>query len=93
MLLSRFWYVVLALLLGGALFVLHLATSRYNRRGTLAMSEALSADGQVVGWYLKDDARLSVWGMLYEGGIAQVNAESYRADVSGSALTARTCPG
>lgn len=40
--------------------------------------------------YLKDDARMSTWGMLYEGAIAQVNAESYRAEVSGSALTART---
>lgn len=57
MLLSRFWYVVLALLLGGSLFVLNLATSMYNRTGKIAMSEALSADGQVVGWYLKDDAR------------------------------------
>jgi hypothetical protein len=40
--------------------------------------------------YLKDDARLSTWGLLYEGGITQANAESYRAEVSGSALTART---
>jgi hypothetical protein len=57
MLLSRFWYVVLALLLGGAMFVLYLAESMYNRAGGRAMGEGLSSDGQVVGWYLKDDAR------------------------------------
>ncbi|MBX3129604.1 MAG: hypothetical protein KF718_23005 [Polyangiaceae bacterium] len=57
MLLSRFWYVVLALLLGAAVAVLNIATSMYNRAGTRAMGEGLSADGQVVSWYLKDDAR------------------------------------
>ena len=57
MLLSRFWYVVLAMLLGAAAFVLFLATSMYNRAGARAMGEGLSADGQVVSWYLKDDAR------------------------------------
>ena len=57
MLLSRFWYVVLALLLGGAMFVLYLAMSMYNRAGARALGEALSSDAQVVGWYLKDDAR------------------------------------
>jgi hypothetical protein len=57
MLLSRFWYVVLALLLGAATFVLYLATSMYNRGGARSMGEGLSSDSQVVGWYLKDDAR------------------------------------
>lgn len=57
MLLSRFWYVVLALLLAAAMFVLFLATSMYNRAGTRALGEGLSADSQVVSWYLKDDAR------------------------------------
>ncbi|MEZ4225280.1 MAG: MXAN_5187 family protein [Polyangiaceae bacterium] len=57
MLLSRFWYVVLALVLGGAVFVLFLATSMYNRAGSRAMGEGLSADAQVVSWYMKDDAR------------------------------------
>jgi hypothetical protein len=58
MLLSRFWYVVLALLLGGAIFVLYLAMSMYNRAGARALGEALSSDAQVVSWYLKDDARM-----------------------------------
>src|SRR5258706_5046554 len=57
MLLSRFWYVLLGLLLGAFLFVLYLAQSMYNRQGSRAMAEGLSADSQVVSWYLKNDAR------------------------------------
>jgi len=57
MLLSRFWYVLLGLLLGLAIFVMSIATSMYNRAGARAMGEALSSDSQVVGWYLRDDAR------------------------------------
>jgi hypothetical protein len=57
MLLSRFWYVLLGLLLGGATFLLHVASSMYNRSGLRARAEGLSADAQVVSWYLRDDAR------------------------------------
>lgn len=57
MVLSRFWYVLLGLLLGLSLFVLSIATSMYNRAGARAMGEALSSDSQVVAWYLRDDAR------------------------------------
>ncbi|HVY26802.1 MAG TPA: MXAN_5187 family protein [Polyangiaceae bacterium] len=57
MLLSRFWYVVLGLLVGFATFLLFLATSMYNRAGARAMGEALSSDSQVVNWYLSNDAR------------------------------------
>ncbi|HEY3233353.1 MAG TPA: MXAN_5187 family protein, partial [Polyangiaceae bacterium] len=57
MLLSRFWYVVLALLLGSAAFVLDLAKSMYNRAGSRDMGERLSSDSQLVGWYLRNDAR------------------------------------
>ncbi|MBK8999887.1 MAG: hypothetical protein IPM35_29575 [Myxococcales bacterium] len=57
MLLSRFWYVVLGLLLGVAAFVLFLAAGMYNRVGARAMGEALSSDAQVVSWYLGNDAR------------------------------------
>ncbi|MEB2311183.1 MAG: hypothetical protein OZ921_12655 [Sorangiineae bacterium] len=57
MLLSRFWYVLLAFALGAAAFVLFLAESMYNRAGARAMGEGLSSDSQVVSWYLKDDAR------------------------------------
>lgn len=57
MLLSRFWYVVLGLLLGATLFLLFIAQSMYNRVGERARGEGLSADSQVVSAYLKADAR------------------------------------
>lgn len=57
MVLSRFWYVLLGLFLGLAVFVSSIATSMYNRSGARAMGEALSSDSQVVAWYLRDDAR------------------------------------
>ena len=57
MLLTRFWNVLIALLLGAAVFVLYLAVSMYNRSGSRTMAERLSSDTQVVSWYLKDDAR------------------------------------
>jgi hypothetical protein len=57
MLLSRFWYVLLSLLLGAACFVLFLAGSMYNRANSRTLAERLSADSQVVSWYLKNDAR------------------------------------
>ncbi len=57
MLLSRFWYVLLGLLLGAAMFLLHVASSMYNRAGLRSRSQGLSADMQVVSWYLRDDAR------------------------------------
>jgi hypothetical protein len=57
MLLSRFWYVLLGLLLGGAIFLLSIASSMYNRSGLRARAEALSSDAQVVSWYLRDDSR------------------------------------
>jgi len=57
MVLSRFWYVLLGLLFGAALFLLHIASSMYNRAGLRSRAEGLSADAQVVSWYLRDDAR------------------------------------
>jgi hypothetical protein len=57
MLLSRFWYVVLSLVLGALVFVLYLAQSMYNRSGARDIAEGLQADAQVVSWYLKNDAR------------------------------------
>jgi hypothetical protein len=57
MLLSRFWYVALALALGGAMFILFVAAQLFNRTGQRAMGESLSADSSAVGWYLKDDIR------------------------------------
>lgn len=57
MLLTRFWIVLVGLLLGAASFLLFLATSMYNRAGTRTLNEALYSDSQVVAWYLNDDAR------------------------------------
>lgn len=57
MLLTRFWNVLIAMLLGAAVFVLYLAVSMYNRSGSRTMAERLSSDSQVVSWYLKEDAR------------------------------------
>jgi hypothetical protein len=58
MLLSRFWLVVVGLALGMAIFVLSIAQSVHNRATARALGEGLSADSQVVGWYLRDDARM-----------------------------------
>ena len=57
MLLSRFWYLILALALGAAVGGLFLANTVYNRASTESMEQALSADTQVVSWYINDDAR------------------------------------
>jgi len=57
MLLSRFWYVILAVALGVAAGGLFVAQTVYNRAGREAMEQALRADAQVVKWYLNDDAR------------------------------------
>lgn len=57
MLLSRFWYVVLAVALGAVLFALFLSTNMYDRASVRAMGEALAGDSQVVGSFLRDDAR------------------------------------
>jgi hypothetical protein len=57
MLLSRFWYGFLALALGVATFILFVAAQMYNRAGSRAMSDSLSADSSAVDWFLRDDAR------------------------------------
>lgn len=57
MILSRFWYVVLALALGAAVYTTFVAAHMYNRVGTNAMKDALAADSSAVDWYLNDDAR------------------------------------
>jgi hypothetical protein len=57
MILSRIWYVILAILLAGAYYVVSLAVGQYNRRNNAAMEETLKADSQVVKWALDVDAR------------------------------------
>jgi hypothetical protein len=57
MLLSRFWYLILALALGVSIGGLFIAQTVYNRVSSDSMKQALAADTQVVKWYLNDDAR------------------------------------
>lgn len=57
MILSRIWYVILALLLAAAYYVVALSVGQYNRRNQAAMEETLKADAQVVSWALQVDAR------------------------------------
>jgi len=57
MVLSRLWYVVLAILLGIASYVVFLAVGEYDRRNAVAMGEELASDSQTVGWKLQIDAR------------------------------------
>ncbi len=83
MLLSRFWYVLLGLLAGALVFVLYLAQSMYNRQGSRAMGEGLSADSQVVSWYLKSDARdraAHLISFALDGSIAKNLADSSASD-------------
>ncbi len=57
MLLSRFWYVLISILLGVSLYAVYVAVGQYNRRNGVAMNEGLASDSQTVGWALQIDAR------------------------------------
>jgi hypothetical protein len=57
MILSRIWYVILAILLAAAYYIVALAVGQYNRRNQSAMEETLKADSQVVSWAMQVDAR------------------------------------
>ena len=57
MLLSRFWYGILAITLGVSVFILFVAVQMYNRTGKTAMNDSLSSDSSAVDWFLRDDAR------------------------------------
>lgn len=57
MILSRLWYVILAILLAAAYYIVALAVGQYNRRNAAAMDETLKADSQVVSWAMQVDAR------------------------------------
>lgn len=60
MILSRIWYVILAILLAAAYYIVSLAVGQYNRRNQGAMEETLKADSQVVSWAMQVDARRRV---------------------------------
>lgn len=57
MILSRIWYVILAIFLAAAYYIVALAVGQYNRRNQAAMEETLKADSQVVSWAMQVDAR------------------------------------
>ena len=57
MILSRIWYVILAIVCAGSYYVVSLAVGQYNRRNHAAMEEELKADSQVVKWALDVDSR------------------------------------
>jgi hypothetical protein len=57
MILSRIWYVILAIVCAAAYYIVSLAVGQYNRRNHVAMQEELKADSQVVKWALDVDAR------------------------------------
>src|SRR5687767_4711126 len=57
MLLSRFWYVLLSLVIGSLVFMLYLGQSMHNRAGAKVIGEGLSSDSQVVSWYMRNIAR------------------------------------
>lgn len=57
MLLSRFWYVILALALSVSVGALFVATEVYNRTTLSTLNQALAGDTQVVNWFINDDAR------------------------------------
>lgn len=57
MLLSRFWYAVIAAVLGGAVFLLYLAMGVSNRTASKTGDQLLTAASRSVYWYLTDDGR------------------------------------
>lgn len=72
MALSRIWYVILAILLAAAYYVVALAVGQYNRRNQAAMDETIKADSQVVKWSLEVDARRRLDVLLLASGDKEV---------------------
>ena len=83
MLLSRFWYGILAIALGVSVFILFVAVQMYNRTGKAAMSDSLSSDSSAVDWFLRDDARRRSSALIpivlsteISGGLAKASADA-----------------
>src|SRR5450432_1836163 len=64
MLLSRFWYAILAIVVGASIYVVFLAVGQYNRRTAVLTNDAVADDAQVVKWALQIDARRRLDAML-----------------------------
>lgn len=65
MILSRIWYVVLALIAALGMYVAYLAVGQYNRQGQVAADEGLRGDTQMVNWALQVDARRRLESMVF----------------------------
>lgn len=72
MILSRIWYVILALLVAASAYVVFLAVGQYNRSNAAAASETLKSDSQVVSWALQVDARRRLDALYLASGDANV---------------------
>ncbi len=57
MLLSRFWYAILAVVAGFAMYSLMLAVGQYNRVSVKGTNEAVAGDSRVVRWSIQIDSR------------------------------------
>jgi len=57
MLLSRFWYAILAVVAGFAVYSLMLAVGQYNRASVKGTNETLANDSVVVRWAIQIDSR------------------------------------
>jgi hypothetical protein len=81
MLMSRFWYVILSVIVGVATYVVFLAVGQYNRRNLEAMRSGLLSDSQTVEWALKIDARRRLDQLL--GGSVNKDVQDALKDASG----------
>jgi hypothetical protein len=72
MILSRIWYVILALLIAAAAYVVFLAVGQFNRSNAAAAQETLKSDSQVVSWALQVDARRRLDALLLASNDATV---------------------
>jgi hypothetical protein len=84
MILSRLWYLILAILLAGAYYIVALAVGQYNRRNQAAMEETLKADSQVVSWALQVDSRRrldTLLGPAYDGAIVKAIRNANGKDI------------
>jgi hypothetical protein len=75
MILSRIWYLVLAIVAALGMYVAYLAVGQYNRQGQVAADETLKSDTQVVNWALQIDARRRLESMVF----ASVDASIVKA--------------
>jgi hypothetical protein len=88
MLLSRFWYGILSVLIGVSLYVAYVAVGQYNRRNQLTMTEGLASDSQTVRWAMQIDARRRLDALLVgsvDKGIQEALVASQKEKVASKA--------